>query len=154
VKRPDWPANNIIATVDGEPRFSFPCAPYVDTRPGVPPSERVKMIESVPVSGAKHTAMRDPAGPKQLVFWASADGFTFHKLAPQPEFVSDLKNSFDGGNTMFWSPAEGQYVLYYRWYDGEWGQGRRSMARSTSKDFMTWTKPVPMTYGDSPREQF
>jgi len=154
VQRPDWPANNIIATVEGEPRFAFPCAPFVDTRPGVPASERVKMIESVPVSGEKHTAMRDPAGPKRLVFWASADGVAFHKLDPHPEFVSDLKNSFDGGNTMFWSEAEQQYVLYYRWYDGEWGKGRRTMARTTSKDFMTWTKPVPMTYGDSPREQF
>jgi hypothetical protein len=84
VRRADWPGNNIIATSDGEPRFSFPCAPFVDTRPGVPPSERVKMIESVPVSGAKHTAMTDPAGPKRLVFWASADGFTFRKLDPQP----------------------------------------------------------------------
>ncbi|MFM8707618.1 MAG: sialidase family protein [Planctomycetia bacterium] len=154
VKRPDWPANNIIATVSGEPRFSFPCAPFVDTRPGVPKSERVKMIESVPVSGEKHTAMTDPKGPKRLVFWASADGYSFRKVEPQPDFVSDLKNSFDGGNTLFWSEAEEQYVLSYRWYDAEWGQGRRSMARATSKDFMTWTKPVPMTYGDSPREQF
>lgn len=28
------------------------------------------------------------------------------------------------------------------------------MARTTSEDLLTWTKPVPMTYGDSPREQF
>jgi hypothetical protein len=154
VKRTDWPANNIIATVEGEPRFAFPCAPWVDTRPGVPASERMKMVESVPVSGKKHTAMNDPEGPKRLVFWASADGFSFRKLDPQPDFVSDLRNSFDGGNTMFWSEAEGQYVLYFRWYDDDWGKGRRSMARATSKDLMTWTKPASMTYGDSPREQF
>lgn len=154
VKRPDWADNNIIATDEGELRFAFPCAPWVDTCPGVPASERIKMIQSEPVSGEKHTAMVDPAGPKRLVFWASADGFTFCKLDPQPEFVSDLPNSFDGGNTMFWSEAEGQYVLYYRWYEGEGAAGRRSMARTTSKDLMTWTKPVPMTYGDTPREQF
>jgi hypothetical protein len=154
VKRADWPANNVIATVDGEPRFSFPCTPWVDRRPGVPASERVKLVESVPVSGEKHTAMKDPAGPKRLVFWASPDGLAFRRLDPQPDFVSDLLNSFDGGTTMFWSEAEGQYVLYYRWYDGDWGKGRRSMARATSKDLMTWTKPVPMTYGDTPREQF
>jgi hypothetical protein len=154
VKRPDWPANNVIATVAGEPRFSFPCAPFVDARPGVPASERVKMIEGVPVNGERHTAMTDPAGPKRLVFWASADGYSFRKLDPQPDFVSDLRNSFDGGNTLSWSAAEGRYVLFYRWYDGEWGQGRRTMARTTSEDLMTWTKPVPMTYGDSPREQF
>ncbi|MBU0718278.1 MAG: hypothetical protein KJ749_08525, partial [Planctomycetes bacterium] len=154
VKRPDWPDNNIIATDDGEPRFAFPCAPWVDTRPGVPTDERIKMIQSEPVSGEKHTAMRDPAGPKRLVFWASADGFTFRKLSPQPEMISDLRNCFDGGNTMFWSEVEKQYVLYYRWYDGEWGHGYRSMARATSKDLMTWTPSVSMTYGDTPREQF
>ncbi len=154
VTRPDWPDNNIIATDDGEPRFAFPCAPWVDIRPGVPDAERIKMIQSEPVSGEKHTAMRDPEGPKRLVFWASADGFTFRKLDPQPDFVSDLRNCFDGGNTLFWSEVEQQYVLYYRWYDDEWGRGYRSMARTTSKDLMSWTESVPMTYGDTPREQF
>jgi len=41
-------------------------------------------------------------------------------------------------------------VLYYRCFD----HGGRSMARTTSKDLMNWTKSVPMTYGDTPREQF
>ena len=154
VAKPEWPDNNIIATDDGEPRFAFPCAPWVDTRPGVPAAERIKMIQSEPVSGEKHTAMMDPAGPKRLVFWASADGFTFRKLDPQPEMISGLRNCFDGGNTMFWSEIEQQYVLYYRWYDDEWGRGHRTMARTTSKDLMTWTPSVPMTYGDTPREQF
>lgn len=154
VAKPQWPDNNIVVTIDGEPRFALPCAPWVDTRPGVPVAERIKMIQSEPVSGEKHTAMRDPAGPKRLVFWASADGFTFRKLDPQPEMISDLRNCFDGGNTMFWSEVEQQYVLYYRWYDDEWGRGHRTMARATSKNLMTWTPSVPMTYGDTPREQF
>ena len=154
VTRPDWPDNNIIATDDGEPRFAFPCAPWVDTRPGVPAAERIKMIQSEPISGEKHTAMIDPAGPKRLVFWASADGFTFRKLDPQPEMISDLPNCFDGGNTVFWSEAEGQYLLYYRFMDFEGGVCRRTVARTTSRDLMTWTPSVPMTYGDTPREQF
>lgn len=154
VKRPDWLDNNIIATEDGTPRFAFPCTPWIDTRPGVPAAERIKMIQSEPVSGEKHTAMVDPAGPKRLVFWASADGFSFRKLDPQPHMVSDLRNCFDGGNTLFWSEVEQQYLLYYRWYEGEWGRGRRSMARTTSRDLMTWTPSVPMTYGDTPCEQF
>jgi len=163
VKRANWPDNNIIAADDGEPRFAFPCAPWVDTRPGAPDSERIKMIQSEPVSGEKHTAMRDPAGPKRLVFWTSADGFRFRKLDPQPEMVSALANAFDGGNTMFWSEAEGQYVLYYRWCDVYAGTGkskdwdhpfRRTVARATSKDLMTWSPSVAMTYGETPREQF
>jgi hypothetical protein len=134
--------------------FDYNSAPWIDTRPGVPESERIKATASEPLSGERHTAYVDPAGPKRLVFWASADGFTFRKLDPQPDLVSDLQNCFDGGTTMFWSEAEQQYVFYYRWYDGEWGRGHRSMARTTSKDLMTWTPSVPMTYGDTPREQF
>ena len=149
-----WPDNNIVATDEGVPQFSFPCAPMVDTRPGVSASERIKIVESVPLSGVRHTAMSDPAGPKRLIFWCSEDGYTFRKMDPQPELISDRLNCFDGGNTMFWSDVEQQYVLYYRWYDDKWGKGYRTMARTTSKDLLHWTDSEPMTYGDTPREQF
>jgi hypothetical protein len=157
VANPAWRDSNIIATDDGIPAFAFPCAPWVDTRPGVPENERIKLVKSEPVSGARHTAMIDPAGPKRLVFWGSADGYTFRKLAPQPELVCDLPNCFDGGNTMFWSEVEQAYVLYHRFcdiYEGATSIFRRTMARATSKDLMHWTPSVPMTYGDTPREQF
>ena len=142
---------NIIADEAGN---SLMIVPWLDTRPDVPEDERIKALHSEPLSGEKHTAFQDPAGPKRLVLWVSADGSTFRKCAPQREIVSRLVNCFDGGNTMFWSEAEQQYVLYYRWYEGEWGTGHRSMARTTSKDFLHWTESVPMTYGDTPREQF
>ena len=142
---------NLVADEHGRP---LSAVPWLDTRPGVPDGERIKAIASEPLSGEAHTAFADPAGPKRLVFWASGDGFTFRKLEPQPEIISRLRNCFDGGNTMFWSEAEGRYVLYYRWYDGEWGSGYRSVARTTSEDLMTWSDAVPMTYGGTPREQF
>jgi hypothetical protein len=145
---------NIVGSDDGTSSFEYNSAPWVDTRPGVPDSERVKATTSEPLSGERHTSYVDPAGPKRLVFWASADGFRFRKLDPQPDLVSDLRNCFDGGNTLFWSEVEQQYVLYYRWYDAEWGRGYRSMARTTSADLMRWSPSVPMTYGDTPREQF
>lgn len=145
---------NLIADDTGTARFSWSGMVWLDTRPGVPENERIKGFCSEAVSGEKHTAFKDPAGPKRLVMYASADGFTFRKLNPQPEIVSKLKNSFDGGNTMFWSEAEQQYVLYYRWYDNDWGKGYRTVARTTSKDFLHWSDPEPMTYGDTPREQF
>lgn len=152
VERAGCRDTNIIADEAGNALVRV--VPWLDTRPGVPAAERVKALASEPLSGEKHTAYLDPAGPKRLVFWGSADGFTFHRLDPQPELVSHLRNCFDGGNTLFWSEAEQQYVLYYRWYDGEWGQGRRTVARTTSRDFLQWTESVPMTYGDTPREQF
>jgi hypothetical protein len=142
---------NIAAGASGN---ALMVVPWLDTRPGVLEGERVKAIASEPISGEVHTAFVDPAGPKRLVFWGSADGFSFHKLDPQPDLVSDLRNCFDGGNTVFWSETERQYVLYYRWYDGEWGEGYRSIARATSRDLLHWTESVPMGYGDTPREQF
>lgn len=145
---------NIVGPDGDDANCEYNSAPWVDMRPGVPDDERIKATTSEPLSGERHTSYLDPAGPKRLVFWASADGFRFRKLDPQPDLVSDLRNCFDGGNTMFWSEAEQQYVLYYRWYDAEWGRGYRSVARTTSKDLMTWTPSEPMTYGDSPREQF
>ncbi len=151
VARAGCEATNLVADTDGR---TLSAVPWLDTRPGVPDGERIKAIASEPLSGEAHTAFADPAGPKRLVFWASEDGFIFRKLDPQPELVSTLRNCFDGGNTMFWSEAEGRYVLTYRWYDGEWGSGYRSIARTTSEDLMTWSDSVPMTYGGTPREQF
>ncbi len=136
---------NIVADDAGN---ALTIIPWLDTRPGVPKNERIKAFYSEAVSGEKHTAFRDPKGPKRLVMFASADGLTFRKLDPQPKIVSKLPNSFDGGNTMFWSDVEQKYVLYFR----IWDRGR-SIGRMTSKDFLHWSDPQPMTYGDSPREQ-
>lgn len=146
VERSGHRDTNLVADENGQP---FSVVPWLDTRPGVPEDERIKALHSEPLSGEAHTAFRDPKGPKRLVIHVSADGLTFRKLAPQPEIVSNLPNSFDGGNTMFWSDAEQLYVLYYRFWDGY-----RTMARITSPDFYHWSEPVPMTYGGTPREQF
>lgn len=126
---------------------------WQDTRPGIPDDERIKALRGVPISGEAHTAFKDPKGPKRLELLASANGLVFRPLEDprQPTFVSDLPNSFDGGNTMFWSEAEQRYVLYYRIMTET---GQRTMARTTSTDLRTWTDPIPMTYGDTPPEQF
>ena len=150
VDRQGSKANNIIGHKDGTPALRI--TPWLDTKPGVPADERFKAVFSEPVSGEEHTAFKDPQGPKRGVIFVSEDGFTWRRS--DYSFVSELKNSFDGGNTMFWSEAEQQYVLYYRWHEGEFGVGYRSMARITTKDLKTWSEPVVMTYGDTAREQF
>lgn len=53
--------------------------------------------------------------------------------------------AFDSQNVAFWSASEKQYVLYYR----KVPENVRAIARSTSKDFRTWTKPEMMTYSDT-----
>jgi hypothetical protein len=137
---------NIVADEAGN---ELSVVPWLDTRPGVPPDERIKAFYSESVGGEKHTAYHDPKGAKRLVMFGSADGFRFRRLVPQPQIVSSLRNSFDGGNALFWSEAERQYVLYFRIWDGG-----RSIARMTSKDFLQWSEPVAMQYGEAPREQF
>ncbi len=52
---------------------------------------------------------------------------------------------FDSQNVIFWSEAEQCYVLYARHMVG----GKRATARSTSKDFRTWTPQTLMTYSDT-----
>jgi hypothetical protein len=147
VERAGESATNVMVESSGTPMVM--AAVWLDEGPGVPAHERIKALTSETLEGEKHTAFADPKGPKRLVVWCSADGFTFSQMARQPEIVSDLKNCFDGGNTMFWSEEEKAWVLYYRFMDGY-----RSMARTTSKDFTHWTDPVPMSYGETQREQF
>ena len=132
---------------------------FCDEREGVDENEKFKGFRSEAVSGEKHTPNKAPTGAMRLVFYASPDGLNFHKMNPQPELVSELPNSFDGGNTMFWSEEEQQYVLYYR-YSVKLRTDRnapnvtwhRSVARMTSKDFYNWSKPQRMMYNE-PSEQ-
>lgn len=141
---------NILGTDPAQGNLEYSSTPWVDARPGVPADQAIKAMTSEPLSGEKHTAYADPAGPKRLAFWGSADGLFFRRLGPPAELISRLPNSFDGGVSMSWSEAEGCYVLYFRC----WGPGGRSMARATSPDLARWSEPVVMGYGGGPVEQF
>ena len=99
--RPGWADNNIIIAQTGQETLSFPFAPWVDTRPGIENAERIKGLTSEPLSGEKHTAMRDPSGPKRMALWTSPDGFHFRRDPARSNFISTLPNAFDGGNTLF-----------------------------------------------------
>ena len=147
----------ILQEKDGTNFVEIPA--FYDERPDVPRHERYKGFLSEAVSGEKHTPNHDPRGAKRLVFYASEDGFHFHKMDPQPQLISDLPNSFDGGCTMFWSHVEEQYVFYYRYSiklredrNGERLPWHRCVARMTSKDFYHWSKPERMCFSD-PSEQ-
>jgi len=144
---------NFAVDDSGHPLAATVSTVWLDTRPGVPEEERVKALKSVTLSGEEHTAYKDPKGPKRIEMWASGDGLVFRRLPAgrQPTLISDYPNSFDGGNTMFWSEAENLYVFYYRIMTDS---RQRTMARTTSPDLRQWSAPVPMTYGTAPAEQF
>ena len=120
-------ANNVILPVAGQ----F-CA-FLDTRPGVPRSERLK------------ANARDVGTPYSLVGYVSADGVRWRKIREAPLVDYAMENNFDSQNVIFWSEAEQRYVLYAR----HMVEGRRATARATSRDFLQWSPQTLMSYSDT-----
>ncbi len=123
--------NNVILTpeVAGEATHNF--SPMLDRRPGIPESEQYKALGGPYMEG--------------LTAFASADGVTWRKLSEKPVIT---KGAFDSQNVSFWSQAEGLYLCYFRVFT----QGVRTVARTTSEDFRTWSEPVEMDFGGAPLE--
>jgi len=120
--------NNVFLC--GEPRrVCHNFCPFLDTRPGVAPAERYKAV----------------GGLGGLLGYTSPDGIHWKRIRDKPIIT---KGAFDSQNLAFWSPAEQRYVSYFRIFY----KGKRGVARATSKDFLTWSDPVRMTYGDTPLE--
>ena len=125
--------NNVI--LHGPHPASHNFAPFIDTRPSVPNSERYKAV-------CGHT-------PHGLMAYKSSDGIHWEKLQPEP-ILTD--GAFDTHNVAFWSGVEDCYVCYIRsWTEGTFG-GLRTISRTTSKDFVNWSAPQTMEFGDAPRE--
>ncbi len=125
----DTHQNNVI--LKDLPPFSHNFCPFLDHNPAAPEDERYKALAGTGKTG--------------LHAFVSADGIRWKPL--QNEAVI-TKGAFDSQNVAFWSEAEKCYVCYLR----TWTQGVRSISRTTSKDFVNWTPPVEMDFGDTPRE--
>ncbi len=154
--KPAWTGeaeSNIFLGPGGPASHSF--SPFLDTNPNAKPEERFKALGST----------RDDGKPV-LVGFASGDGVNWKPLGDGPLI---RYGAFDSQNVAFWSEHEGCYVSYYRfftkkndkhlWHDS-WkqyadpaGRGYRSIARVTSDDFLNWSDPVQMFYGDTQPEQ-
>ncbi len=125
--------NNII--LKDLPPFSHNFCPFLDTNPEASSSARYKALAGTKESG--------------LVAFISTDGIHWKKMREEPVIT---EGAFDSQNVSFWSESEEQYVCYFRtWSQGEF-QGYRTISRATSKDFIHWSEPVEMSYGDTPRE--
>jgi hypothetical protein len=122
-------ANNVVLA--GKAPFSHNFCPMLDPRPGVPADQRYKALAGTGGSG--------------LAAFASADGLRWRKLREQPVLT---KGAFDSQNVPFWSEAAGCYLCYFR----VWVGGVRRVARAASKDFLHWSEPELMGYGDRPVE--
>lgn len=125
--------NNVILT---EPKnVTHNLSPFVDTRPGVPAAERFKAVGGTGSAG--------------LFGYVSPDGVHWKPIRPEPLIT---QGAFDSQNVVFWSELEGAYLCYFRTWKEIGASGYRWIARSTSKDFLNWTPPVDMTFGDAPPE--
>lgn len=132
-------ANNIILA-DASVSHNF--SPFVDTRPGVPDDERLKAVGGEAKTG--------------LMAYASGDGIHWRKLQEGPIF---RKGAFDSQNVAFWSEAEQKYLLYFRVFtegtadEKVWQpKGFRTVARTTSTNFLEWSEPERMTFGETAPE--
>ncbi|MFC4871492.1 hypothetical protein [Negadavirga shengliensis] len=110
-------------------------SPFLDKNPHAKGSEKFKALGGTSQSG--------------LVAFVSSDGLNWKKLKEEPVFTQGV---FDSQNVAFWSEKEKMYVCYFRtWTEGGY-KGFRSVSRTTSKDFVHWTDPEPMGFGDKPYE--
>lgn len=136
-------ANNIILA-DSAP-FSHNFAPFYDTNPACPPDQRYKAIAGT-YNGNEAKGIKGG-----LYMFVSPDGLRWTRTSDTPGIT---KGAFDSQNVGFWSESEQLYLCYLRTWsarDNDFG-GFRSVSRATSKDFVTWTEPEQMTFGDVPEE--
>lgn len=112
-------------------------SPFLDENPQAKKEERYKAI------GGTH--------PEGLFAYVSEDGIHWDKLAEKAVFNAE-DFAFDSQNTAFWSPSEMKYVCYFRSWVVQGENRFRSVSRTTSVDFIHWTEPVEMGFGDTPLE--
>lgn len=156
-KRPNLRIHEVNGTLDNnvilvnEPfEVSHNFAAMYDGRPGVPQEERYKAV-----GGSNHPG-KPGSGLNRMV---SSDGIHWRLYADTTELFADF--ALDSHNILTWLPKEQCYAIYLRTYTKvqpgnpfppKGSGGIRTIARSVSKDFIHWTKPEVMDFGDTKKE--
>lgn len=125
--------NNVILADAAPVTHNF--SPFLDTRPGVPAAQRYKALGGTGKSG--------------LIAYVSPDGLQWTRLQEEAVFTDGL---FDSQNVSFWSTSENCYICYFRTWTRDGYNGFRSVSRTTSEDFVHWTKAEQMNFGNRPLE--
>jgi hypothetical protein len=115
---------------DGRNMCSHNFSPFYDGSPGVH-------------GRLHHKALAGVMGGGGLYALGSPDGIHWKLLQDKPVMKPIGGYSFDSQNVSFWSVAEKQYVCYFRTFQTPHGK-LRTIHRTTSKNFLNWTKPVAM----------
>ncbi|HWS01552.1 MAG TPA: hypothetical protein VN249_13105 [Prolixibacteraceae bacterium] len=125
--------NNVILANDAPSSHNF--SPFLDRNPDRNPDQKYKALAGEGKSG--------------LRAYVSPDGIHWKKLRKEAVLTG---YPFDSQNVSFWSESEQCYLCYFRTWTGGGYQGIRSVSRTTSVDFINWTRPVAMSFGDTTPE--
>ncbi len=125
--------NNVIMADVAPITHNF--SPFLDTREGINPKHKYKALGGTKNSG--------------LIACVSEDGIHWSTLQKEPVFTEGV---FDSQNVSFWSEEEQLYLCYFRTWTKVGYSGFRTVSRTTSKDFINWSDPVKMDFGDTPAE--
>ena len=120
--------NNIIWTGQGTHNFT----PFKDTNPHCD-------------SGARYKALGRVGGRRGLLAFRSKDGLHWELIREEPVIT---KGAFDSQNLAFWDSRAGRYRAYFR----DFHKGVRAIKTCTSEDFIHWTDPKWLDFGDVPAE--
>lgn len=139
--KPDLKIYNVNGTLNNNvvfkdsPPASHNFSPFLDTRSEMPVKGRYKALGGL---------------SRGLIAFYSDDGIHWKKLRNEPVLTGE---PFDSQNISFWSESEGCYLCYFRKWVKADDKLIRSVGRSTSTDFLNWTEPVAMDFGNAPPEE-
>ena len=151
--------NNVLLT--GPPPICHNFTPFIDSRPGIPSSERFKALGGL-INFSDEAGNVRHDGVDGVMAFVSSDGVRWTPMQEEPvmdRVVHPLPTD-TAQSCAFWSEMEEQYVCYMRmWYDagGEphnpgWGGNIRTIGRTVSYDFLHWSSAELVDFGDSPTE--
>jgi len=123
--------NNVVLAHAAPVTHNF--CPFLDKNPDAKSSQRFKAIGGTAPGGLKA--------------YVSADGIHWDLLQDKSIITG---GAFDSQNVAFWSESEHKYISYIRTNAKEGNISYRSVSRSTSTDFINWTRPEPMKFGNVP----
>ena len=143
--------NVIIGPESPDVRHNF--TPFLDTRPGVDPSERFKGL------GGLFDHDRREATTHGLLLYGSPDGIHWNQLKDEPVINQSHRGPLltdTSSIPTFWSETEERYVCYMRdWIGDPRRPGQvgtlRWIGRTTSPDLIEWEPVEKMQY--EPAEQ-
>ena len=126
--------NNNVILADVAP-ITHNFSPFLDTREGINPAYKYKALGGTKSSG--------------LIAYVSQDGIHWNILQKEPVIT---EGAFDSQNVSFWSGEEQLYLCYFRTWRKVGDRNYRTISRTTSGDFLHWSDPVEMDFGNTPAE--